>query len=392
MALFNDPLTEVYAQLRLTSVGGDEIDFAGLDSLRMRLQLNAADELTLDLPAQDIDGAWRSDMPVWQQGSVIQVELGYDGELDKIQRFEVVSTTVNYPEGAGGESMTIRAVSDLARAARNTDPRTFDAGDDVAILDELCSEYDWFNGVTAALASPKKRLKKSGTSDLKFLKSIANDAAIGGPRLVQVGDLDSLIMPRPEVGDLKFARGLPASSGEWRRLHSLQMNRDGGANKTRVRVTSFDPEKNAFITLEFEADEFGGDPQVTWEGSQAAKGIQSESTTQGLLLKVVEARGYGKNECIDVLASGRFLNETDAESLARRWFLLREKLSRWATAEVDGHKDLVPYSSFELDGNIAAMDKGVWLPVTVEHNIGAGGWSASCRVVRVVEEEVVSPV
>lgn len=388
MGLFTEPIQEVYAQLRLTTYGGDEIDFSGLDSLKMKLQLGAADELTMSLPAQSIDGLWRNDMPIWQQGAVIVVQAGYDGEFDDMQSFEIVSSTVNYPDGAGGETMTIRGVSDLARAARNTDSRVFNAGDDQAVLDELCSEYGWTMGVESAqLLNPQKRLKEAGVSDLRFLKRIANDAQIGGPRLTRGYEL---IMPEPTIGDLKFARGLPANGSGWRRLHSLSMNRDGGANKTRVRITAFDPTENKFTVLEFQASEFGGDPQVTYEGSVSTKEMQSESSTQGLLLKVVEHRGQGEKERIDVIASGRFVDETDAEALAKRYFLLREKLSRWATAVVDGHPDLVPYTSFELDGNISNMDKGTWLPVTVDHTFDSGGWKASCRCIRVVDEAVIT--
>lgn len=389
MATYLDPSTEIFAQVDLRTPGGNSIDFSGLTSLKMKLQLGAADELTLNMPAQTISLEWRSDMPIWQQGAVIKVLVGYDADRELIQNFEIVSTTVNYPDGTAGETLIIRAVSDLARAARNLEPRTFDGGSDFDVISEICNEFGWTNNVDrTALLNPSERLKESGKSDLDLLKRIAREARLGGPRLTRD---NILIMPEPVVGELKFARGIPRKGGPWRRLHSLSMNRDGGHVKTRVAIIAFDPKTETFTQLEFEANEFGGDPRVVYEGAPSINELKNESTTQGLTLAVVEHRGHGKSERVDVLGTGRFLDETDATALARRWFELREKLSRWATASVDGHAGLQPYESVELDGNLAAMDRGTWLPITIDHDISSTGWISSCKVIRVVEEPIITP-
>lgn len=158
----------------------------------------------------------------------------------------------------------------------------------------------------------------------------------------------------------------------------------------RVRITGFDPDTDEFVTQEFEADPFGGQPKVTYEGRKAATPIEDESTQSNLTLQVVEHRGQDKRERIDVLASGVYRNEDNAIELARRWFELREKLSRWSTIVTDGHPDLFPYSAFELDGNMANMDKGIWLPLYNEHTIDSNGWKCSSRAIRVVEEASIS--
>lgn len=379
---------EVAPSLRLTTGGGTEIDVSGMSELSMRLQLGAADELSLTLPAQTLDGAWRSDMPIWQQGALIAVEAGYDGELTMIQEFEIVSTTVSYPEGESGEELTVRGVSDLARAARNKNPRAYASGSDADVVSALCTEYGWGNLVTAPLAEPDERLKEAGKSDLELLNKIARAARIGGPRLLYGREL---IMPEPVVGPLKFSRGLPRGTGEYRRLHSLSMNRDGGPNPIRVAVLSWDPKTNQFVQIEFQADEFGGDPKIVYEGPASTKELTRDATTQGLTLAVIQRRGQGDRERTDILTSGQFMNETDARSLAQRWFELREKMSRWATVTVDGHPDLVPYTSIELDGNLAAMDRGTWLPTSVRHRFSSSGWLTECKVIRVVNDPVVSP-
>jgi phage protein D len=389
MATFVDPVDELAPQVQITTAGGDEVDISGFESINIKLQLGAADEFTMTLPAQTVDGPWRSDMPVWQIGSYFKFHVGYNGVLEFMQGFEVVSTTVNYGEDDSGETMIVRAVSDLARAARNRNPRTFDSGDDAAIITEICGEYGWKNGVSASLTNPKERLKENGTSDLEFLKLIAREAKLGAPRLMPD---NTLVMPEPTIGELKFSRGTPLKSGsDFRRLHSLSMNRDGGPNPTTVAVISFDPVKKEFVQVEYQADEFGGDPKITYEGAPSIEELPKDSTTQGLMLAVVEHRGQDKKERTDVLASGRFLDETSAIDLVRRWFELREKLSRWADVVVDGVIDLVPYTSFELDGNMATVDRGTWLPIVVDHNFSVNGWTVSMRSVRVVEEPVVTP-
>ena len=381
------PLTDVYAQVRLTTEGDFDIDFSGFTSIKARLNLGAGDEFTIVMPAQTIDGAWRGDMPIWMTGASINFHAGYDGNLDLIQSFEVVSSTTNYADG-GGEVITVRGVSDLARTGRNKDPRTFNSGSDAEVLTEIANEYGWNMGVTTPLFDPTERLKEAGKSDLDFLKRIAREARLGGPR---VDETKTLIMPEPKVGPLKFRRGPIDQGSGFRRLHSLNMNRDGGHQNTRVTVVSFDPKTEQFIEVEFEANRFGGDPIVTYEGPVATKGLKIETTTQGLTLAVIERRGHGKRERVDVLSSGRFLDATSAEDLVARWFDLREKLSRWATAKVDGRPDLKPYEAVTLDGNIAEMDKGIWLPIWVEHNIGMNGWLSNLRVIRVVSEPVITP-
>ena len=386
MGRYIDPTEEIAAQLSLRTPGGDHIDISGLSGVKLRIQLGAADEFTIDMPNQRLDGEWRSDMPVWQVGAVIHLEAGWNGELEFIQSFEITSTTANYPEG--GDTLAIRGVSDLARAARNLESRTFKSGSDDAVITEICNEYGWKNGVTAELFNPSKRMKKAGKSDLDLLKQIAKEARIGGPRLTPFREL---IMPEPTIGDLKYSRGLPLEPGVYRRLHSLQTNRDGGAIKTRVVIKAYDPETNEFVTTEFEANAFGGDPIVVYEGRKAIEGIPSESTTQGLTLKVVEHRGQGKRERSDILSSGRFLNETDAVALARRWFELREKLSRWSNIVVDGNSKLVPYTSISCDGHLASMDIGTWLPVVVNHTFDSKGWLSTMRSIRVVDEPIVTP-
>lgn len=381
-----DPTSEMYATLRLSTGGGSAIDHSGLESCEMRLQLNAADEMTLKMPAQYLDGTWRPDMPIFMVGGLIKVEAGYNGALDHIQTFETVSTTVSYDDD-GGEMMTVRGVSDLARAARTKEHKTFE-GDDASVLTQLCAEYGWVNAVTAPLFGTTKRLKENGRSDLELLKRIAKEAIIGGPRVTREG---VLIMPEPSVGELKYVRGYSDDSSA-RRLHSLQVNREAGAFNTQLVIIGWDPIAGAFIEKRYEADEFGGDPKIVYEGPLATKEVSGEVTTQGLVLAVVDHTGAGKKDRVDVLSSGRYMTETDADGLAARWFALREKLGRWADIKVDGHVDLQPYSSIEIDGNLAAVDKGVWLPTVVSHTIDASGWMASLRCVRVVSEAVIKPV
>lgn len=387
MGKYVDPMKELGNRAGLFTTGGFELDLSGLSSIKARLQINAADELTVVMPAQILDGLWRSDMPVWQVGANLVLKMGYNGDLDLIQEFEVVSTTVEY--GADGEEeMTVRGVSDLARAARNKNHRAF-KGDDKSVIDEICASYGWTNGVTGELAKSTARLKENGKSDLELLKRIAKEAVLGGPRLTRD---KVLLMPSPGVGDLKFARGIPTKSGEHRRLHSIQVNREGGAMTTRVAIVGWDPEKKEFVETDFEADEFGGDPKIVYEGKPSTKALKDEATTQGLVLAVIEHKGQNKSDRVDVLSSGKYLNETDAVDLARRWFILREKLSRWSNVTVDGNADLLPYTSFEIDGNLANMDKGTWLPITIEHVVDQGGWRCECRSIRVVDEAVITPV
>ncbi len=391
MGTFIDPTTEVAPKLVLSTPGGTEVDISGFTSLKMRLQLGAADELTINMPAQIPDGSWRSDMGVWQVGSTILVKMGYDGQLFPMQQFELTGSTVSYPN-AGGESMVVRGVSDLARAARNRVARVFSSGDDRGVVTQICDEYGWDNGTPSdPVYTNRARLKEAGKTDLELLKRIAREAKIGGPRVEYGG---RLVMPEPDIGELRFARGLPSSSslgGGWRRCHSINMNRDGGQSVLRVRIKGFDPDTNEFVTQEFEADPFGGQPRITYEGRKSGQPITEESSQGNLTLQVVEHRGQGRRERIDVLASGVFRTDSDAVELARRWFELRERLSRWSTIVTDGHPDLFPYSAFEIDGNMANMDKGIWLPIYNEHTIDNKGWLCSSRAVRVVEEASITP-
>jgi phage protein D len=381
-----DQQSELVPVVRIIGPDGKELDLAGLEQIKVRLQINAADELEAKLPAQYMDGTWRSDMPVWIAGSTLTIEAGYNYEYELLQKFEVVSTTTDYDD-KGNETMTVRGVSDLARASRNKQHRTY-PGPDSQVIDAICTEYGWTNGVTAELGPSQRRLKENGKSDLEMLRRIAREAVIGGPRLTKD---NVLVMPEPEVGDLRYARGVPSKFTEYRRLHSIQVNREAGAFTTRVVVIAWDPDRNQFVEMQFEADEFTGDPKIVYTGKLATKELRDEATTQGLVLAVVDYKGEGKNERVDVISSGRFLNETDAESLARRWFTLREKLSRWSKVTVDGNSGLLPYVSFEIDGRLAAMDRGVWLPTVVEHIFDAKGWRSELKAIRVVDEAVVTP-
>lgn len=382
-----DQMTELSPSLELSGADGKVLDISGLDHVKVRTQLNAADELEVKLSAQFLDGRWRSDMPQWITGATVYVEAGYNGKLAGIQAFEVVSTTNDYSDD-GGECVTIRGVSDLARAARNKDHRTF-TGDDASIIDQICREYGWSNGVTADLTfGSTVRMKENGKSDLELLKRIARDNIIGGPRL---NGQNILTMPEPSVGEFHYARG-PSKFSDARRLHSLQVNREAGSFTTRVAVIGWDPVAEEYVEKDYEADEFGGDPKVVYKGKPATKELEKEATTQGLVLALIDYKGENKAERVDVLSSGRFMTEADADALAKKWFILREKLSRWSNITVDGNISLVPYSSIEIDGNMATMDKGIWLPTVVEHIFDAKGWRCELRSVRVVNEPIITPV
>jgi hypothetical protein len=380
--------SELYPQVRLKGADDKELDITGVDKVECRLQINAADELEVVLPALFLDGTWRPDMPVWITGATISVEGGYNGTFDLVQKFEVVSTTVDYSDD-GNETMTVRGVSDLARAARNKDHRTYD-GDDASVISDICALYGWTNGVTAPLGPSVRRMKENGKSDLEMLRRIAREAVIGGPRLTSD---NVLIMPEPEVGELKYARGVSAKFPDARRIHSIQVNRESGSFNTRVIIIAWNPFLEEFIEIDYQADEFGGDPKVVYAGKVATKELTKEATTQGLVLAVADAKGTvgEKSDRIEIISSGVFHDEVSADSLARRWFLLREKLSRWSNITVDGNIGLLPYVSFEIDGALAAMDRGTWLPVVVKHVFDKDGWRSECRSIRVVDDAVVKP-
>lgn len=374
--------------------------------MRIRLQLGSADECEITLEAQDVLGNWRPDMGVWQIGGVLKVSAGYDGSAVYIQKFEIISTTNAYGSHDSSPTMTIRAVSDLARAARNRNPRTFADKDDAVVLDALCTEYGWVNGVSVdaitdrtldlkSKFTKKGRIKAQGTTDLELLKTLAADAQLGGPRVDKNG---VLIMPEPSAdAPVVFIRGASASGdvldallADYYALLSFSPSREGGADNIQLSIVAWDPEQKAFIEKVFEADEFGGDPKVIYSGPLATAPISGESSTRGLTLQVIVARGWNKDERRDVLATGRYINETDASALAKRWFDLREKLGRWATIEVEGHPDLVPYSAIIVDGDMAMMDKGYWLPTVVEHNFGEDGWTTRLTCIRVVEDSTIT--
>lgn len=388
----------ISACMTITNIVGEDIDWTGLSSVRIKIQLGSADELELDLPAQDMGGNWRPDMPAWQVGGTLKIALGYDNTVDEIQTFEIVSTTNDYGGMGDLPTMKIRAVSPLVRAVRNRNPRTFADLDDRSILDSLCSEYGWTHNINidpskaayTSRLSKKGRVKEAGKSDLELLKTIANEAELGAPRLTADGEL---VMPEPTCDDpIMFVRGTPfyATSQESFQILGFSPSREGGSDTLRLSIVGWDPERKQFIEKVFEADEFGGDPEVVFDGPLSIAPIAGESSTRGLTLQVVSSRGWSKDERRDVLASGRFLNETDAASLARRWFSLREQLSRWATIEVEGHPGIVPYEAVQVDGDMAIMDSGLWLPTVVEHNLGDSGWTTRITAIRVVTESVVS--
>jgi phage protein D len=387
------PDREVYGQVFLTTEVEAELDFSGFESIKVRIQLGAADEFTIKLPAQTIDGVWRADMPIWSVGGVIRFSVGYDGEFHFIQQFEIVSTKVAYPSGAGGEMMTILAVSDLVRAARQKRARKFSKEDTfLDVIGAICADFGWENGVqsnentTAQIGvdlGATFMAKKQGISDLKFLKQLASYLRLGGPRVDGL-IINRLTMPEPVVGDLVFARGAADSPGA-RRLHKLNMNREGGQS-TRVVIIGVDPVTNEFVQKEFEVDKFSGDANIVFEGTPSVKPLQGKTQTNTFTIAVVEHRGHGKKERTDVISKSEFQTDLSAEELASRYFELRERLGRYSTVVTDGHQDLRPYSSFELEGNLANVDKGTWLPVWVEHNIGASGWTARSRALRVIEE------
>lgn len=409
---------------------GDELDTAGLSSASIRIGLGSADELTLEMPSQDGAYAWRPDMPVWQVGAAVSVFIGYDGDPAYLQTFELVSTTNSYGE-SGTPSMTVRGVSELARCARNRGPRVFSGKRDSEIVDAVCQEYGWTNGVDGTLLINRQhRLKESGVSDLDLLRQIAKEARLGAPRVLSDR---KLVMPIP-VAEFPpvFTRGDSAVGDA--PLLSFSPNREGGHVNTQLVITAWDPVGKQFVESVFEADEFSNDPKLVYSGPAAYAPISSESSTRGLILQVIESRGHqfgtvesatsagvasrasgrtggekvkevdpGKkkpkskrvkptsDERVDVLASGVYLDETDAAALARRWFELRERLSRWATADVPGHVDLQPYQAVRVDGALANMDRGLWLPTVIEHSVGSDGWRSKLTMIRIVEEGVVTP-
>ncbi len=388
----------IAACMTMTNVAGEDIDWSGLSSVRIRIQLGAADELELELPAQDQEDNWRPDMPIWQVGGTLIIALGYDNVVQEVQSFEIVSTTNTYGGSGDLPSMKIRAVSGLARAARNRNPRTFADLDDKAILDKICEEYGWTHNIAIDLSkaaytsmlSKKGRVKEAGKSDLELLRVIASEAELGGPRLSSSGEL---IMPEPSCDDpILFVRGTTFNMEDSFQILDFSPSREGGADTLRLSIVGWDPDSKQFIEKVFEADEFGGDPEVVYEGPLSKAPIANESSTRGLTLQIISSRGWSKDEKRDVLASGRFLNESDATSLAKRWFDLREKLSRWATISVEGHPGIEPYSAIQVDGNMAIMDTGLWLPTVVEHDVGDSGWTTRITAIRVVTDSIVSAV
>lgn len=394
MGIFPPDVEEVYAQVELYTIGGDAIDIAGFASIKCRIQLGSADEFNISLPAQTMDGVWRADMPLWQVGGTIVFNVGYDGVFNLVQSFEIVSTTMNYPDGPTGEMMSVQGVSDLVRAARNKKARVF--GENSTYLDiitEICTDYGWTNMVPSneqtdviLTAGNDLLAKKAGLTDLEYLKNVAKRCRLAPPSLSVFNDLK---MDAPSVGNLVFARGL-TDAPESRKLLTLSMNRDGG-QATRVVILSFDPSAEdgagAFIEKIFEASKFGGDPDIVYEGPKSTKALELDPSSYTLALAVTESRGHGKEERVDVISTNQFKTELSAEELATIWFQFREQFGRWATATVSGTHLLTPYESVKFDGNLAAVDKSAdWLPMWIEHTINTDGWKSRMRVVRVVEE------
>ncbi len=399
-------LTRIAALLTITTKGDEEIDWSGFSSLRVRLQVGSADELEMSLPSQNEDGTWRPDLPVWQIGATLKVSAGWDGEAEHLQTFEIVSTTNAYPGGGDVPSMTVRGVSDLARAARNRNPRVFADKQDSVVLDSLCSEYGWTNGVDASAVedntlnlkskfTKKGRIKGQGTTDLDMLRLIAADSELGGPRIDRDG---ALVMPAPNAdSSLVFIRGAEASGDvvsalleDSYALLSFSPSREGGADNVQLVIVAWDPESKRFVEKVYEADEFGGDPKVIFSGNAKSTPMGSESSTRGLTIQIIKSKGWNPDERRDVIATGRYINETDATDLARRYFNLREKLGRWATIEVDGHAGLLPYCAVTIDGDMAMVDKGYWLPTVVEHNFDDNGWVSRLTCIRIVEDSSIS--
>jgi hypothetical protein len=336
-------------------------------------------------------------MPVWQVGGTIVVEIGYNNSFETIQSFEIVATTVMYPDDEAGETMTIRGVSDLVRPVRNNAARNFKSSDTFrSVIDFFANEYGWFTETSSVDGlddplPPDLMTKKQGVADIDYLKLISSSLRLGPPRINTSSlMLKSIAFPAPSVGQLLFTRGpsvLTQSFGN-RRIHSLSMERDGGQS-TSVIISGWDPTAGSFVQKEFEIDKFTGDPTVTFTGPVALKELEISGTdvrNSTLAIAVVEHRGQGKNERVDVISSGRYQTELSAEALASRFFELRERLGRWATSVTDGHAGIVPYTSFSLDGNLAAVDRGTWLPVWCEHMVDSNGWRTRSRIVRVVDE------
>lgn len=378
------PNYEIHAQYRIVSADGEIMDTSGLSSIKARLNLAAGDELTLAMPAQDIDGNWRQDFGMWAHGAVIRLDIGYDGDLDPIQRFEIISHKIDYPSDGDAVSLTIKAVSELARASRNTAPRLLE-GSDRSMLDEICAEYGWTNGVTAAMKDPGVRLKKSGDSDLSLLKLMSQEAGLGGPRV----DLDNrFVMPEPSAVDPEvFTRGSIGDMPGWRALHAFAPERHASfVNK--VSVVGWDPDAEKFIEVIFRADSAGGQPAIVYRGPPSRQPTISEDVkTQTLILSALDDKADPQSsKSKELLASGMFMTDLDAEDLAKRWFKLREKLSRWASIRVDGLASLYPYRAIRVEGDMANTDRGLWLPLWIEHTYDEGGWMTSMKAVRIVTE------
>ena len=379
---------EIAPLLWIVNDANETVDWSGLTSLKMRLQLGSADELTINIMARDTDGRWRPDMGVWQKGGVLVIAFGFDGDYEPMQKFTLVSTTVQYPE-SGPETLVVRGVSELARALHNKDARSYSEASDEAVVDDICAFYGWDNGVTAELASSRARIKKKGRTDLDLLRLIATEALLGAPRVDAFG---TLTMPEPMIGEHTYARGVPITSGA-RRLLNFSPSREGGADAIQIQITGWDPDQEKWVSITYQADEFSEDPEIVFEGPAAVQApIPTDSSTRGLTLKVIEVRGQGAGEKKDVIATGTYVREKDAESLAKRWFALREKLSRWSNISVPGHNSLVPYIAVTVEGELADMDKGLWLPTVVEHTLDDKGWKARLTAIRVVQETTVTAI
>ena len=365
----------VFAQV---IANGKPMPIEGFTSIKCRLQGGAADELTIDMPMRTTDGKWRADMPIFQVGVNVDVKLGYDGTTRPIQSFELVGSDQQY----SGDSFTIHGVSSLAAAARNKIARTF--ATEAEFIAKLCEENGWVNGVDATALTNHVLSKKAGETDLDTLNLIAKWAKLGGPRVTNKG---VLVMPHPDGSNpFLIYRGYNDTASRGWPLTEFSPSREGSGSLL-LQITAWDSERGEFINTVFEPDPFGGDPLVVSQSRALAK----ESSTTGLLLRLVEDHpDRTKKGRYDILQGYFFSGESDPVSLAKRWFLFRERVSRWADITVDGHYALVePHKAVSIVGDVAAVDRGVWLPQTITHTVDNSGWHTELSAIRVVDESSV---
>src|SRR3990167_1267160 len=183
-------LTRLVPRVLLEAQDGEWVDLSGFNSLKCRLQVGAADELTINISGRTNDGKWRKDQPIWQNGSTITVYAGYGTDLISLQTFEVVETSSNYDDD---DSLEIFAVSSLARAAQYLEARAVPRGSsDDDMFKHVASFYGWTPSADKSLTEGYHNLgKERGHSDLELLSSIAAWNDLGGPRVIG----NKLILP-----------------------------------------------------------------------------------------------------------------------------------------------------------------------------------------------------